>query len=69
LLDDLLALALAQRCCFLAHEIEDSLANLGRELCLTADLLERIEVQSIDESPVQVNLELIDRTQLRIRGA
>jgi hypothetical protein len=59
LLDDLLALRGRQRRVLGAEELGDRLANLDGELPLVGDLLERLEVEPIDETTVHVQLELI----------
>src|SRR5687768_3883136 len=66
LLDHFLALVLAQRRLLGAQELDDGGANLPRELALVLDLLERLEVESLDQSPVEIDLELLDGAERRL---
>ena len=64
LLDDLLALRLAERRRLLAQEFADREADLMNDLGLVLDLLQRLEVEPLDEPVVEVDLELVDGAEL-----
>src|SRR5262245_4884669 len=63
LLDHLFAFGLTQRCRFAAQELRDRGADLRDEDLLVRDALEGLEIEPLDESTVQVDLELVDGTE------
>src|SRR5688572_13678426 len=66
LLDDLLALVLTQRRLLRAQELDDGGADLPRQLRLVLHLLQRFEVEPLDQPPVEIDLELLDGTERRL---
>jgi hypothetical protein len=64
LLDDLLALCLAERRRLLTKKLADRKPDLVVDFDFVLDLLQRLEIEPLDETVVQVDLELIDRAQL-----
>jgi hypothetical protein len=65
-LDDLLALRLRQRRRFIAQEFGDGEADLGGDLRFVLDLLQRFEIQPRNEAVMDVDLELVEWTQLLV---
>src|SRR6185437_2388409 len=63
LLYDLVALALAERSGFIAQKIQNRAPDLCRYYALVLDLLQRVEVEPLDEPAVQIALELIHRAE------
>src|SRR6185312_16558805 len=61
LLDDLVALALAEWSGLVAQQIQNRAPDFCGDDALVLDLLERVEIEPLDESSVQIALELIDR--------
>src|SRR4030095_5572889 len=64
LLDDLLALGLAERGRLLAQELTNTEPDLVNDFDFVLDLLEGLEIQALDQAVVKIDLQLIDRAQL-----
>jgi hypothetical protein len=69
LVDDLLALGLRQRCRLAPQQFGNREPDLRRDLALVRDLLERLEIETLDELAVDIPLQLIDRIQNVFIGA
>src|SRR5688572_9393144 len=60
LLDDALTVCQCERCGLLSKELRDDFANLGIDDTLIGDPLECLEIESLDELSMQIDLDTID---------
>src|SRR5262245_2696426 len=64
LFDDFFALRLAERSGLFPKELSDRESNLMNDFDFVLDLLERFQVEPLDQTVMKVDLELIDGTEL-----